>query len=396
MKQVGIYRTVFPIPSEAFIREQASNLNRYLPTFLMRTKMMETKFQTVSLSDKDFLRIKQTLFALTRSSTFFNHISDLSKLNLIHAHFAPDGFYALPLAEELGLPLIVTMYGNDPEYFRESFWHPWRSDREIKYQSVQFMLHEKELKAKASIFIADSHFTAGRLTASGYPQDRIVQHYIGVSTEKFHPAEEPAEERYVLCVGRHAPKKGLDVLLRAFARISSKHPEVTLVQVGAGSLTSSLHALAEELGIKDRVRFLGAQPHEAVLKLMRSAEVFALPSQTTVSQDTEGLGIVFNEASACGVPVVSTLHAGIPEAVLDGETGLLAPERDDKAVADKLDVLLSDKALARKMGRRGREYVCETFDIRKQTAKLEKIYDRVVEEWQAKDLKSESQTRNGM
>ncbi len=140
-------------------------------------------------------------------------------------------------------------------------------------------------------------------------------------------------------------------------------------------MTAGLNALATALGINNCVRFLGAQPHETVLNLMRGAEIFALPSQTAKNGDSEALGIVFNEASACGVPIVSTWHGGIPEAVLDGETGFLVPERDDAALAEKLDTLLSDRALGEKMGQRGREFVCEVFDIRKQTVKLEGIYD---------------------
>ena len=111
---------------------------------------------------------------------------------------------------------------------------------------------------------------------------------------------------------------------------------------------------------------------------MQQAEVFVLPSQTAEDGDSEALGIVFNEASACCVPVVSTWHGGIPEAVLHGETGLLCQERDDTALAEHIDLLLRDRALALRLGRRGREYVCEMFDIRKQTPKLEALYDEVM------------------
>lgn len=111
---------------------------------------------------------------------------------------------------------------------------------------------------------------------------------------------------------------------------------------------------------------------------MQQAEAFVLPSQTAADGDSEALGIVFNEASACCVPVVSTWHGGIPEAVLHGETGLLCQERDDTALAEHIDLLLRDRALALRLGRRGREYVCEMFDIRKQTPKLEALYDEVM------------------
>lgn len=151
-----------------------------------------------------------------------------------------------------------------------------------------------------------------------------------------------------------------------------------LIQVGTGPLTDNLLVLAEVLGIKNRVRFLGSQSHAQVLRLMQQAEIFALPSQTAKNGDCEGLPIVIKEASACGLPVVATWHSGIPEAVLDGETGFLVAERDDKSLAEKLDFLLSDRTLSQKMGQRGRELICDMFDISKQTRKLEAIYDSLL------------------
>jgi glycosyltransferase involved in cell wall biosynthesis len=179
-------------------------------------------------------------------------------------------------------------------------------------------------------------------------------------------------------VGRHTEKKGIDTLLEAFARLRDKHKDVGLIQVGAGPLTDKLVSMARVLGIERETTFLGAQPPGRVLELMQSAEIFCLPSRTARSGDSEALGIVFNEASACGLPIASTNHGGIPEAVIDGETGFLVPEGDSRALAEKLDILLSDRGLRAAMGARGRELACDSFDIRKQSAKLEAFYDEVV------------------
>jgi colanic acid/amylovoran biosynthesis glycosyltransferase len=111
---------------------------------------------------------------------------------------------------------------------------------------------------------------------------------------------------------------------------------------------------------------------------MQQAEIFALPSQTAKSGECEGLPIVILEASACAVPVVSTYHSGIPEAVIDGETGFLVLEKDARCLAQKLDILLSDRSLGKKMGAQGRELIDEKFDIRQQTAKLETIYNSLL------------------
>lgn len=372
MKEVGIYNKAFPLVSMPFITEQACNLTRYDPVFVQCTRLNEIPFQNVSISQSDLFRIKQAIYLLTRSPNLFSDFDILSKLNLIHAHFGPEGVYAMALAEKLKIPFLVTFHGYDITLSRTAIW---RTGKLLYYQLI---FHEKELKKKASAFIAVSHFIRSKLLEKGYPEEKIIQHYIGVDTAKFSPFLRKAGERYILCVGRHTQKKGIDTLLHAFAKVSKKHLDVSLIQVGAGPLTADLNALATGLGINSRVRFLGAQSHEMVLNLMRGAEIFALPSQTAKNGDCEGLPIVINEASACGIPVVSTWHSGIPEAVLDGETGFLVIEKDNTTLAEKLDTLLCDRALGKEMGQQGRDFVCETFDIRKQTVKLEAIYDSLI------------------
>jgi colanic acid/amylovoran biosynthesis glycosyltransferase len=252
---------------------------------------------------------------------------------------------------------------------------PWKIKSPLYYQ---LLWNESALKRRAAKFIAVSKFIESKLIEKGYPPEKIIQHYIGINTNKFVPSDTPSSARYILCVGRHTEKKGIDTLLRAFARIAAKYPEVSLIQVGKGHLENKLKKLAETLGIANQVKFLGAQPYDEVQRLMRGAEIFALPSQTASNGDSEGLPFVILEAMASAIPVASTRHSGIPEAVLDGETGLLVEEKDDEGLADRLNWLLCDRAAAKAMGQRGREVVCECFDIQKQTAKLEGIYDQVV------------------
>jgi glycosyltransferase involved in cell wall biosynthesis len=225
-----------------------------------------------------------------------------------------------------------------------------------------------------------SEFIKDCLVARGYPAERIVKHYIGVDTAVFRPsATNSTDWPYILCVARHAEKKGIDDLLRAFSSIASLHPEVRLVLVGDGRLTGALKSLAYTLSIDHRVEFLGAQPAEIVLKLMQGARIFALFGRVGETGDAEGLGIVFNEASACGVPIVTTRVGGIPEAVIHGENGYLVAPGDISEFSKNLDRLLRDRELSRTMGERGRQIVCERFDIRKQSIELERIYRSAID-----------------
>ena len=374
MKPIGIYLRTFPRISEAFVIEQTHHLRQYEPTFIASTLLREISLPHITLSQHDWLKLKQITHILTRDPNLFgNYWSKLSNLALIHAHFGPNGVYAMALADKLKIPFVVTFHGYDITLTRQAIW---RTGKLLYYQ---LLFHEEELKRKASVFIAVSNFIRNKLLEHGYPQEKIIRHYIGVDTLKFSPSNQKTDERYILCVGRHTEKKGIDLLLRAFARIAVKHPSVKLLQVGRGELTAKLKKLTRQLGIDQRVRFLGAQPHEMVLQLMQQAEIFALPSQTAKSGECEGLPMVILEASACGVPVVSTYHSGIPEAVIDRETGFLVSEKDHKSLAEKLDLLLSDRFLGQQMGQQGRELIKERFDIRKQTIELEAIYDSLMQ-----------------
>lgn len=371
MRKIGIYRTAYPLASEAFITQQASAMTRYSPFFLVRSKRGPVDFEHIALSEGRAGRFRVLLFAGTHLALLLGSTVRLRELSLLHAHFGPDGVSVMPLARRLRIPLIVTFHGGDCTISRNSMWLSG------KLYNYHFLMREEKLKKEAALFLAVSGFLRRRLLDKGYPDRKVRTHYIGVDTEKFKPAERVCDEPYILCVGRHVAVKGIDVLLRAFSGLAKKHQALSLLQVGEGPLTGTLQTLAHTLGIAARVRFLGAQPHDTIVELMRGARVFSLPSQEAENGESEALGIVFNEASACGVPVVATRHGGIPEAVLDGETGFLVPEKDDAALAEKLDMLLADAALARRMGRRGREYVCEAFDLRKQTRVLERIYDEV-------------------
>ncbi|MGD0725440.1 MAG: glycosyltransferase [Spirochaetia bacterium] len=371
MRKIGIYRTAYPLASEAFITQQAAAMARYTPFFLVRTKCGPVDFEHIALSEGRAGRLRVLLFAGTHLALLLGSTVRLRELSLLHAHFGPDGVCVMPLARRLRIPLIVTFHGGDCTVARRSLLLSG------KLYNYHFLLKEEKLKKEAALFLAVSGFLRRRLLDKGYPDRKVRTHYIGVDTERFKPAERVCDEPYILCVGRHVAVKGIDVLLRAFSRLAKNHRALSLLQVGEGPLTGTLHSLAHTLGIATRVRFLGAQPHDKIVELMRGARVFALPSQKAENGQSEALGIVFNEASACGIPVVATRHGGIPEAVLDGETGFLVAEKDDVALAERLEELLSDAALASRMGRRGREYVCEAFDLRKQTRLLERIYDEV-------------------
>ncbi len=379
MTSVGIFRLRYPVGSETFIREQAGALLRYRPTVITRSWVNEvpSSLPICGLGGRRTTlpaRLRRWAYSLTASPALFGSDDPLPPVDLVHAHFGPDGTYAMPLAAALGVPLITTFHGWDVTV------HTAEMIRSANPTTVRYLLTRAALRRRGAAFIAVSDFIRNRLLVLGFPAERVIRHYIGVDIDRFVPSSVAARagNRYVLSVARHADKKGLDTLLRAFAQVAPRFPDVRLVQVGHGRLTPMLHALTAELGIASRVDFLGAQSSDTVRALMQDAFAVAHTSQTAADGDQEALGIVLNEASACGVPIVATRHGGIPEAVLDGETGLVVPERDVVAIAHALTALLADPGLAFRLGCRGREFVEDVFNLRTQTAALERIYDSVV------------------
>lgn len=189
----------------------------------------------------------------------------------------------------------------------------------------------------------------------------------GVDVAAFHPKVDgsPVRERLglagrptVVCVSRLVPRKGQDVLIRALPRIHQRIPDAAVLLVGGGPDMPRLQRLAAEQGVADDVVFTGSVPWEALPAHFAAGDAFAMPCRTRRGGlDVEGLGIVFLEASATGLPVVAGDSGGAPEAVRDGETGYVVPGRSVPQVADRLTELLADPGRARAMGLAGREWV---------------------------------------
>ena len=359
--------------SEPFIVEQAGRLRRYRPVYLGRLRYGTAPAGTESLVLRDrgrwaWPRIGWQM--VSRDPRPYERLLVGRRPALIHAHFGVEGVYALPLARRLGVPLVTTFHGFDATL----------SDAALLASpaTAQYPLHRRRLAAQGGLFLCASSFIRDRVIRLGFPPERVLTHYIGVDCEAITPRAAQEEAPVILSVARLVAVKGGAYLIRAFARIAGRFPEAVLVMIGEGPLRRRLLALAASLGLEGRVRFLGALPHPEVLAWMRKAAMLVLPGIRTATGRVEGLGLVSVEAAATGVPVIGSDLGGIPEAVIDGETGFLVPSRDEEALARRMAELLGDAALRRRCGEAGRALACRRFDIGRQTARLEDLYDSVV------------------
>ncbi|PPS78763.1 glycosyltransferase family 4 protein [Streptomyces sp. MH60] len=216
-------------------------------------------------------------------------------------------------------------------------------------------------------------YTRSRIAGALTPEAaaRMVQLPPGVDEKTFHPASGGDEVRarlglterpVVVCVSRLVPRKGQDTLIRAMPRVLAAAPDAVLLIVGGGPYEKDLRRLAEETGVAASVHFTGAVPWSELPAHYGAGDVFAMPCRTRRGGlDVEGLGIVYLEASATGLPVVAGDSGGAPDAVLDGETGWVVRGEDPNESADRITTLLADPELRRRMGERGRSWVEEKW-----------------------------------
>jgi colanic acid/amylovoran biosynthesis glycosyltransferase len=234
-----------------------------------------------------------------------------------------------------------------------------------------------ELFKEGDLFLPVSHSLMERLISAGCDQKKIEVHYSGIDCSKFRYLERrlvDGEPVKVLTVARLVEKKGVAFAIEAVARLISKGKRILYLVVGDGALRDDLQEMTERLGVVPHVKLLGWKTQEEVYRLLQEAHILMAPSVTSSDGDQEGIPNVVKEAMVSGLPVISTLHSGIPELVADGISGFLVPERDVDSLADSLTYLIDHPEAWAEMGRQGRHIVKDRFDITKLNNRLLEIY----------------------
>jgi len=368
--RVVIWRSAMLGGSETFVRNHGDALGRWRPVYIGATKVESPVARDSDLiaypspADRNaFLRLR-----LTGSSPRLRKLLEEASPRLVHAHFGGDGWLVSGEARRLGIPLIVTAHGHDVT----------RQPASTGAHGVRYRRNLRTVFARATLVLAVSEVIRSKAIAWGADPAKVRVHYSGVPIPA---APEPAPKQWdVVFIGRFVEKKGVDDLLAALAGLAPARPRA--VFIGAGPLLPGMRAYARELGVD--ATFLGMQTPDEVRRVLLASRLLAAPSRTARDGDTEGLPTTVMEAAALGLPVVSTHHSGIPEAVLDGETGLLSAEGDRVGLAANLSRLLDDPDLRDRLGRQARALMTAKFDLMKQTARLEDIYDEVAATYPAR------------
>lgn len=365
-----VYREDLLGASETFVVGQAESMPRFQPFYVgLRRRpglgLPESRVHIVG-GNNFYGKLQRARFKLAGPSSRLKSMLVAKHPVLMHAHFATDGCNAMGLARALNVPLVVTFHGYDVTV-------------DDAHLPKGYVRRRDLLKARAARFICVSEFMKAQAIAKGFPSDKTVVHYTGIDLQAFSASSIVSRSPVVLFVGRLVPKKGCEYLIRAMARVQERMPEARLVVIGDGPLRQQMELQAAS-ALKN-YQFLGEQKAEVVREWMSRAMVFGAPSVTAESGDAEGFGMVFAEAQAMGLPVVSFANGGIPEAVADEQTGFLVREKDDQALAAKILLLLGNRELWMRMSQAGPVRAKRLFDIRTQATSLENLYDTVLMEW---------------
>lgn len=284
-----------------------------------------------------------------------------SNYDIIHCHFGPNGFIGA-LLKESGVPgkVVVSFHGSDLTKFIVG--NPRMYD--CLFETCDLLMP------------VSNRFMA-KLITLGCAESKVVVHHMGVDLVKYPVRKKHDSNGHninLITIARLTEKKGVKYSLQAIARLVPKYPNILYRIAGDGPLRYELEALVRELGLEKEVMLLGAIKHDEVKDLMMASHIFVLSSITAKNGDEEGIPVVLMEAQALGMPVLSTIHAGIPELVADGVSGYLVPERDVDTLAEKLDCLIEHQELWSEMGQAGRQFVEEHFNIQILNKRLVTIY----------------------
>jgi len=281
-------------------------------------------------------------------------------IHLIHAHAPlPCGHAAMLLSAELGLPYVVSVHGLD------AF-----STEQVSGRAGEWCrrISQRLYRSSRRVICVSERVREQVLEGTG-PSCRTSVVYNGVDPELFSRGGEPASGGpMVLSVGNLIPIKGHDVLIRAVASLAAEFPALTLDVIGRGPEQSRLQALAQQLQIGNRVRFLGVQSRQQVAAAMRRCTVFALPSRY------EGLGCVYLEAMSAGKPVIGCRGQGIAEIVQHGSNGFLVGPDNEKELTLAMAMLLRDEPRRRNLGVAARDTILERLTLAHQAESLVRIY----------------------
>jgi glycosyltransferase involved in cell wall biosynthesis len=283
------------------------------------------------------------------------------EIDLVLAEYGTSGSFITPICKDLKVPLIVHFHGIDAS----------------KYELLETFKEGYQAMFKyASYVIAVSQRMLRDIINMGCPEEKVIYNIYGPN-EEFTAIAPNYKSNNIIAIGHQNFKKAPYLTILAFNKVVTKHPNIKLHFAGGGELLEVSVNLVNALGIQDKVVFHGKLPRKDVIALLKESFLFVQHSVVARDGNSEGTPVAILESMMAGLPVVSTYHAGIPDVVINGETGFLVDEKDVDAMADAISTLVKDRSKAERMGQAGRERAFKEFHIDKHINKLNELIDSI-------------------
>lgn len=283
------------------------------------------------------------------------------KIQVVLAEYGTLATEVVDLCNELNIPLIAHFHGFDASVFA------------VLEQYDNY----KSLFEKAFRIIAVSKVMYNNLLKLGCPKSKLVLNTYGPNDD-FFSVQPTYEKQQLIGIGRFVDKKAPYYTVLAFQKALKSHPTAKLIIAGDGYLLNSVRNLIKYLGIESNVDLPGIIRPEDFRQLMHTSRAFVQHSITSESGDMEGTPLAVLEASAAALPVISTKHAGIPDVVVEGESGFLVNEHDVDQMSKAMCELLSDKSKAISFGKNGRKRIKEHFTLAKHIGEIDQLIEKAI------------------
>jgi len=284
-----------------------------------------------------------------------------NKIHVALVEYGITGVAIVQIIRKLKIPLIIHFHGYDAYHF------DLLANSKSKY---------RELFEYASSIIGVSTDMVVQLEKIGAPSNKIIYNPYGPK-EIFFELSPNYHSDHILALGRFVDKKAPYYLVEVLKNITNKYPNIRLDFIGDGPLLPLCKNLAKLYGIEHAINFLGALPHEEVMNYFKRAFAFVQHSITAENGDKEGTPVAVLEASAAGLPVIATRHAGIQDVIVENETGYLVNEHDVEGMINKLSLIIDDRKKCEEMGKAGRLRVRQNYSMEKHIHTITEIIENI-------------------
>lgn len=365
---VALFTRRFLPYSQTFIHDEIRTHTRYEVDVFCEERLNADRFPYERYVTPGST-LERMLYRNTGYSRMFDRILSRGHHDVVHAHFGTTALNALPLVMRNDLPFVITFHGNDVAVLLGS--------QRFNPKNWRYLALRDWLMERADLMLCVSEELCAFVRRMSGRPEAVRRHPLGIDLTRYTPSKVENETPQVIMVGRFTEKKGHAYALQAFDRVIASGRKAHLSFVGNGEREAWCREYVRTHDLERHVTFAGVVTPEEVAKRLSHSDIALVPSVVARNHDREGSPTVAKEAGACCVPVIGTYHAGIPEIVDDGTTGLLVPERHVPALADAMTTLLDDPDLRDAMGRAARKKIEREFNLHRQVDELEDLYDAV-------------------